>query len=194
MGRKGSIAGDSRRELQNGINTLFLIYMGAAYPLIMHDRYFDITLTKYRAFYIALCIYAVLMVLAVLVDVLGRNVSTGHGSQNSGGNVDASAGAAHGSRFIGRLRHFLDMHNIMAMDIFMAGFVLANVLAFFMSGNKAAAYLRRGGQKVRTSVRAADLSVCVYGEILQDKAVCGGHIHACGIICGNCRHMPVHGI
>ena len=67
MGRKDNIAGDGRRELQNGITTLFLIYMGAAYPLIMHDKYFDITVTKYRAFYIALCIYAVLMVLAVLV-------------------------------------------------------------------------------------------------------------------------------
>ena len=143
MGRKDNIAGDGRRELQNGITTLFLIYMGAAYPLIMHDKYFDITVTKYRAFYIALCIYAVLMVLAVLVDVLGRNVSTGHGSQSSGGNVDASAGAAHGSRFIGRLRHFMDMHNIMTM----AGFVLANVLAFFMSGNKAAAYTGEEGRR-----------------------------------------------
>lgn len=143
MGRKDNIAGDGRRELQNGITTLFLIYMGAAYPLIMHDKYFDITVTKYRAFYIALCIYAVLMVL----DVLGRNVSTGHGSQSSGGNVDASAGAAHGSRFIGRLRHFMDMHNIMTMDIFMAGFVLANVLAFFMSGNKAAAYTGEEGRR-----------------------------------------------
>ncbi len=147
MGRKDNIAGDGRRELQNGITTLFLIYMGAAYPLIMHDKYFDITVTKYRAFYIALCIYAVLMVLAVLVDVLGRNVSTGHGSQSLGGNEDASAGAAHGSRFIGRLRHFMDMHNIMTMDIFMAGFVLANVLAFFMSGNKVAAYIGEEGRR-----------------------------------------------
>ena len=72
MGRKDNIAGDGRRELQNGITTLFLIYMGAAYPLIMHDKYFDITVTKYRAFYIALCIYAVLMVLAVLVDCQHR--------------------------------------------------------------------------------------------------------------------------
>lgn len=143
MGRKDNIAGDGRRELQNGITTLFLIYMGAAYPLIMHDKYFDITVTKYRAFYIALCIYAVLMVLAVLVDVLGRNVSTGHGSQSLGGNEDASAGAAHGSRFIGRLRHFMDMHNIMTMDIFMAGFVLA----FFMSGNKVAAYTGEEGRR-----------------------------------------------
>lgn len=147
MGRKDNIAGDGRRELQNGITTLFLIYMGAAYPLIMHDKYFDITVTKYRAFCIALCIYAVLMVLAVLVDVLGRNVSTGHGSQSLGGNEDASAGAAHGSRFIGRLRHFMDMHNIMTMDIFMAGFVLANVLAFFMSGNKVAAYTGEEGRR-----------------------------------------------
>ena len=147
MGRKDNIAGDGRRELQNGITTLFLIYMGAAYPLIMHDKYFDITVTKYRAFYIALCIYAVLMVLAVLVDVLGRNVSTGHGQRSSGGNVDVSEGAAHGSRFIGRLRRFIDLHKIMAMDIFMAGFVLANVLAFFMSGNKVAAYTGEEGRR-----------------------------------------------
>ena len=135
MGRKDNIAGDGRRELQNGITTLFLIYMGAAYPLIMHDKYFDITVTKYRAFYIALCIYAVLMVLAVLVDVLGRNVSTGHGQRSSG------------NGFIGRLRRFIDLHKIMAMDIFMAGIVLANVLAFFMSGNKAAAYTGEEGRR-----------------------------------------------
>ena len=147
MGRKDNIAGDGRRELQNGITTLFLIYMGAAYPLIMHDKYFDITVTKYRAFYIALCIYAVLMVLAVLVDVLGRNVSTGHGQRSSGGNVDVSEGAAHGNGFIGRLRRFIDLHKIMAMDIFMTGFVLANVLAFFMSGNKAAAYTGEEGRR-----------------------------------------------
>lgn len=147
MGRKDNIAGDGRRELQNGITTLFLIYMGAAYPLIMHDKYFDITVTKYRAFYIALCTYAVLMVLAVLVDVLGRNVSTGHGQRSSGGNVDVSEGAAHGNGFIGRLRRFIDLHKIMAMDIFMAGFVLANVLAFFMSGNKVAAYTGEEGRR-----------------------------------------------
>ena len=143
MGRKDNIAGDGRRELQNGITTLFLIYMGAAYPLIMHDKYFDITVTKYRAFYIALCIYAVLMV----VDVLGRNVSTGHGQRSSGGNVDVSEGAAHGNGFIRRLRRFIDLHKIMAMDIFMTGFVLANVLAFFMSGNKAAAYTGEEGRR-----------------------------------------------
>lgn len=167
MGKKDNIAGDgSRRELQNGITTLFLIYMGAAYPLITHDRYFDITVTKYRAFYIALCIYAVLMVLAVLVDVLGRNVSTGHGSQSSGGNVDASAGAAHGSRFIGRLRHFMDMHNIMTMDIFMAGFVLANVLAFFMSGNKVAAYTGEEGRRCGLQfVLLAFSCMCVWRDI-----------------------------
>lgn len=43
--------------------------MGILYPLIMHDKYFDITLTKYKAFEVALCIYAVLMALAVLLDI-----------------------------------------------------------------------------------------------------------------------------
>lgn len=147
MGRKGSIAGDSRRELQNGITTLFLIYMGAAYPLIMHDRYFDITLTKYRAFYIPLCIYAVLMVMAVLVDVLWRDENSGKKQHRSAGRVGASAGEVQDHGLIGRLRRFLNSHNIMVMDIFMAAFVLANVIAFFMSGNKAAAYTGEEGRR-----------------------------------------------
>lgn len=146
MGRKDSIAGDGRRELQNGITTLFLIYMGAAYPLIMHDRYFDITLTKYRAFYIPLCIYAVLMVMAVLVDVLWRDENSGKKQHRSAGRVGASAGEVQDHGLIGRLRRFLNSHNIMVMDIFMAAFVLANVIAFFMSGNKAAAYTGEEGR------------------------------------------------
>lgn len=147
MGRKGNIAGDGRRELQNGITTLFLIYMGVAYPLIMHDRYFDITLTKYRAFYIPLCIYAVLMVLAVLVDVLWRDENSGKRQHGSAGHVGASAGEVQGHGHIGRLRRFGDSHSLMAMDIFMAAFVLANVIAFFMSGNKAAAYTGEDGRR-----------------------------------------------
>ena len=147
MGRKDNIAGDGRRELQNGITTLFLIYMGAAYPLIMHDRYFDITLTKYRAFYIPLCIYAVLMVMAVLVDVLWRDENSGKKQHRSAGRVGASAGEVQDHGLIGRLRRFLNSHNIMVMDIFMAAFVLANVIAFFMSGNKAAAYTGEEGRR-----------------------------------------------
>lgn len=148
MGRKDNIARDgSRRELQNGITTLFLIYMGAAYPLIMHDRYFDITLTKYRAFYIPLCIYAVLMVMAVLVDVLWRDENSGKKQHRSAGRVGASAGEVQDHGLIGRLRRFLNSHNIMVMDIFMAAFVLANVIAFFMSGNKAAAYTGEEGRR-----------------------------------------------
>lgn len=147
MGRKDNIAGDGRRELQNGITTLFLIYMGAAYPLIMHDKYFDITVTKYRAFYIALCIYAVLMVLAVLVDVLWRDENSGKKQHRSAGRVGASAGEVQDHGLIGRLRRFLNSHNIMVMDIFMAAFVLANVIAFFMSGNKAAAYTGEEGRR-----------------------------------------------
>ena len=61
-------SGDGRTT-QNGLSIAFLLYMGILYPLIMHDKYFDITLTKYKAFEVALCIYAVLMALAVLLDI-----------------------------------------------------------------------------------------------------------------------------
>ena len=60
---------DDSGTAQDWLSTIFLLYMGTLYPLIMHDKYFDITLTKYKAFEVALCVYAVLMVLAVLLDV-----------------------------------------------------------------------------------------------------------------------------
>lgn len=117
-------------SIQNGLNTLFLLYMGALYPLIMHDKYFDITLTKYKAFSVAVCIYAVLMVLAVLVDVL-----------DAGKTVKAKADKEN------RMQNFLHRHNIMIMDFFALGFLAANVIAFFMAHDKSAAYTGVEGRR-----------------------------------------------
>ena len=130
MGHNKKLMSDGRYEMQNIITTIFLLYMGAVYPLIMHDRYFDITVTKYRAFSIAICIYTVLMILAALVDVLD-----GIDKKKGAGRHDAVTGS------------FIKRHNIMAVDIFMALFILANVMAFFMASDKTAAFTGEEGRR-----------------------------------------------
>ena len=130
MGHNKKLMRDGRCEMQNIITTIFLLYMGAVYPLVMHDRYFDITVTKYRAFSIAICIYAVLMILAVLVDVLDGIDRKKHACKRE---------AVTGS--------FIKRHNIMAVDIFMALFILANVMAFIMAPDKTAAFTGEAGRR-----------------------------------------------
>lgn len=130
MGYNKKLMSDGRYEMQNIITTIFLLYMGAVYPLIMHDRYFDITVTKYRAFSIAICIYAVLMILAALVDVLDG--------------IDKKKGANKHEAVTGS---FIKRHNIMALDIFMALFILANVMAFLMASDKTAAFTGEEGRR-----------------------------------------------
>lgn len=70
--RRKKASGNINRNVEDNLSLIFLLYMFTVYPLVMNDMYFDITLTKYRAFSIALCCYAVLMSVVVLVEVIDR--------------------------------------------------------------------------------------------------------------------------
>ena len=122
-------------SIQNNISTLFILYMVTVYPLIMHNKYFDITATKYKTFEIGVCIYAVLMAVAVVVDVLcdRRHNQGGHGSVNE----------AEKQKGIG---HICSRYNIRSVDIWFAGFILANTAAFAVAENKMAAYTGEDGR------------------------------------------------
>lgn len=137
---------DDGMTTQNWLSIAFLLYMGAVYPLIMHDKYFDITLTKYKAFEVALCIYAVLMVLAVLLDIFdGRNPFS----------------------------KFKDKRNFIATDWFMAGFFIANIMAFVMASDKMAAYTGEEGRRcgLQFMILAFILYTCMGRELRLKKFV-----------------------
>lgn len=112
-------SGDGRTT-QNGLSIAFLLYMGILYPIIMHDKYFDITLTKYKAFEVALCIYAVLMALAVLLDIFDERRP---------------------------FDMFKSKNGYIAADLFMAGFLVSNLAAFALSEDKLDAYTGEAGRR-----------------------------------------------
>lgn len=132
--------------MQNWLGIIFLLYMGAVYPLIMHDRYFDITLTKYKAFEIGLCIYAVLMVLAVLLDVFDRK--------------DPFAMFRRG-------------RNILLTDWFMIGFFISNIVAFILAPDKLAAYTGSDGRRcgLQFMILAVILYICMGRTLVLKKSV-----------------------
>lgn len=137
---------DDSGTAQDWLSTIFLLYMGTLYPLIMHDKYFDITLTKYKAFEVALCVYAVLMVLAVLLDVFDGK-----------------------KPFV----MFKYRKSYVATDWFMAGFFVANVLAFVMASDKMAAYTGEEGRRcgLQFMILAMLLYVCMGRSLRLRKCV-----------------------
>lgn len=131
MGSKKKTAGNKNQmnrashrnscKIQNALSAAFLVYMFSVYLFAMHDKYFDITITKYKTFAVGLCVYAVLMALAVLVDVLGR--------------IDESRKTEKK-----KLRFILP-------DAFMAGFVAVNFIAFLIAADKILAYTGEDGRR-----------------------------------------------
>ena len=70
--RKAETGLPEGQTLTGMVTSLFLCYMFVVYPLYMHNKYFDITITKYRLFMFGVLCFACLMVPAVcfqLTDV-----------------------------------------------------------------------------------------------------------------------------
>lgn len=130
-----------RQDVQNLLGTIFLLYMAAVYPVIIHDKYFDITMTKYKAFVAGAGVYIVLMVFAVLADTLSGLHNTFDEKKDS----------------------LWKRYDISIPDIFMGLFTLANVIAFFIAEDKSAAYSGADGRNcgLHFVLLAAVLYVCM---------------------------------
>lgn len=115
------------------ITSLFLIYMFVVYPLLMHNRYFDITVTKYLLFKIGVICYSILFILAVLMKYLNRlSYDSGHIRQNTD-DVFATDG-----------RKLLAVR---AVDIFMILFLISGFMAWLMAEDKNSAFTGETGRR-----------------------------------------------
>ena len=132
---------------KESITTAFLLYMFVVFPVVLHDGYKDITITKYNFFKNGALIYGILMCLALILGF------TDHMEEHT----DAA-------KKTGRGRNFL------ASDIWMGAFVLSGALAWIMADDKMAAYTGSMGRRCGLEFLALVL-VCGCGAALAAQAV-----------------------
>lgn len=115
------------------ITSIFLLYMFVLYPLCMHDKYFDITITKYRFFMVGVIFYAFFMLVAVSL----RTMDDFHYKSK----IKKSSSDANVS-FIGMLKK-----KLMPADIFMGLFLVSGFMAWLMAEDKKAAFTGEMGRR-----------------------------------------------
>ncbi len=100
------------------------MYMVTLFPLVLHNGYLDVTVTKYRLFTVAVIIYAVIMALLFMLD-LGDNMT-----------------------YKGKLKVEKKRQEFLPSDIFMALFLVANLMAFIMADSKTLALTGSDGRRL----------------------------------------------
>lgn len=114
--------GTAYQIFKGSVTTAFLLYMFIVFPLVLHDGYKDITITKYNFFKNGVLVYGILM---CLVFVLGF--------------TDHIADRKSSVRKTGR--------RVLASDIWMVAFVLSGVFAWIMADDKMAAFTGEMGRR-----------------------------------------------
>lgn len=115
------------------ITSVFLIYMFVVYPLFMHNRYFDITVTKYLLFKIGVICYSILFVLAALMKYLNRlSYTSGHIRHHTDEGMKAGKGK---------------ISAVMTVDILMILFLISGFAAWLMAEDKNRAFTGESGRR-----------------------------------------------
>lgn len=130
-------------QMSDLLTTLFLLYMFVVFPLVMHDGYKDITLTKYNLFQYGVAGYGILMSVLLLfqfTDSLSY-------SQNKKLKYMKKPGKA----------------KLLASDIWMGLFFLSSVLAWILSDEKKTAFTGEMGRRCGLAflILVAVLYVCM---------------------------------
>ena len=147
-------------QVSDLLTTLFLLYMFVVFPLVMHDGYKDITLTKYNLFQYGVAGYGILMSVLLLfqfTDSLSY-------SQNKKLKYMKKPGKA----------------KLLASDVWMGLFFLSGVLAWILSDEKKNCIYRGNGKKMRTCISDSCCCViCLYGKRIPPEAICAACFFYC---------------
>ena len=93
-------------KITDAVIHLYLVYMFAIFPLVLHDGYKDITITKYNFFKNGVLALLIIMALLLVLYLTDRSGNTGHPGSD---------------------RAVSKKHTILASDVFM---VLQDFLLF----------------------------------------------------------------
>lgn len=124
---------DYEEQIIMWITSIFLLFMFVVYPIYVHNRYFDITLTKYLLFKIGVICYSILFILAVLMKYLNRlSYNSGHIRHHSkdGMKTDGGKNTA-----------------VLTVDILMLLFLVSGFIAWLMAADKNSAFTGETGRR-----------------------------------------------
>ena len=113
-------------KITNAVIHLYLIYMFVVFPLVLHDGYKDITITKYNFFKNGVLALLIIMTLLLVLYLTDRSGNTGYP-----GNDRAAS----------------KKHTILASDVFMGLFLFAGFFAFIASKDRMAAFTGELGRR-----------------------------------------------
>lgn len=105
---------------------LYLVYMFVIFPLVLHDGYKDITITKYNFFKNGVLALLIIMALLLVLYLTDRSGNTGHPRND---------------------RAASKKHTILASDVFMVLFLIAGFFAFLAAKDRMAAFTGELGRR-----------------------------------------------
>lgn len=131
-------------KITDAVIHLYLVYMFVIFPLVLHDGYKDITITKYNFFKNGVLALLIIMALLLVLYLTDRSGNTGHPGSD---------------------RAVSKKHTILASDVFMVLFLIAGFFAFLAAKDRMAAFTgelgRRCGFAFLLLVGAAYICVAV---------------------------------
>ena len=95
------------------VNNIFLIYIFSVYIIFMHNMYFDITITRARTFMYGSLVYVLLFVVSYILELYMMKYYK-----------------------VKPPYFYKDTPVILMPEVWMGGFLFANLMAFFVSNNK----------------------------------------------------------
>ena len=148
-------------KITDAVIHLYLVYMFVIFPLVLHDGYKDITITKYNFFKNGVLALLIIMALLLVLYLTDRSGNTGHPGSD---------------------RAASKKHTILASDVFMVLFLIAGFFAFLaakkmwfciFASRRSSLYLR-GSRMQRERMDLSGICLCEWTYISDEYSAASG--------------------